>query len=257
MNWRGIKTALAIASCACAVLAKDKKDKPVFSENFESGKIDPAKWDQRVEGTAMIAVEKVDGAHGKYALHVHYPDMAMRSYAFVVATHLPETVKSHFFGRVYIKVTPGMGNTHNPLIFAGEPGWPLSKFNEIGTYRGPWMPSWQENKSLAGHGRGEVVYHAEDGPPLDRWFLLEWEFNDAPSSITFWVDGKQVECTMNGQKVDTVKIRLKPKGSDTLSNLVGGFVEFGFGARVWGAPPKGFDVYYDNIAIGTKRIGPK
>jgi hypothetical protein len=48
------------------------------------------------------------------------------------------------------------------------------------------MPSYQENKSPAGHGRGEVVSHADDGPPLDRWFLLEWEFNDNPSSITFW-----------------------------------------------------------------------
>jgi hypothetical protein len=42
---------------------------------------------------------------------------------------------------------------------------------------------------------------------------------------------------MNGQKVDRVKFAWR-KGSDTVSNLVGGFVEFGFGARVWGAPPK-------------------
>ena len=253
MNLREIKIALAVCCCACAALAKDR---PVFRENFESGKIDSAKWDQRVQGTATIAVEKVDGARGKYALHVHYPDMAARSYAFVVATHLPDSVKTHFFGRAYIKITPGLGNTHNPLIFAGESGWPISKFNEIGTYRGTWMPSYQENKSPAGHGRGEVVYHAEDGPPLDRWFLLEWEFNDNPSSIMFWVDGKPVECAMNGQKVDAVKFAW-PKGSDSVNNLVGGFVEFGFGARVWGAPPKGFDVYYDDIAIGTKRLGSK
>ena len=38
--------------------------------------------------------------------------------------------------------------------------------------------------------------------------------------------------------------------------LVGaGYQEFGFGARVWGAPPKGFDVYYDDIAIDTRRVG--
>jgi hypothetical protein len=41
-----------------------------------------------------------------------------------------------------------------------------------------------------------------------------------------------------------------------VNDLVGGFKEFGFGARVWGAPPKGFDVFYDDIAIGTTRIGP-
>jgi hypothetical protein len=61
---------------------------------------------------------------------------------------------------------------------------------------------------------------------------------------------------VNGQKADTVTFAW-PKGSTTVNDLIGGYVEFGFGARVWGAPPKGFDVYYDNIAIGTKRIGPK
>ena len=101
------------------------QSKPVFEESFESGKLDPAVWDQRVTGTATAAVEAVDGAHGKYALHIHYPDMAARSYAFVVATHLPDSVKTHFFGRAYVKIAPGLGTTHNPLIFAGEPGWPI------------------------------------------------------------------------------------------------------------------------------------
>ncbi len=229
---------------------------PVLSESFESGKLDPAVWEQRVMGTATIAVEAADGAHGKYALHVHYPDMAARSYAFAVATHLPESVRSHFFGRVYMKVVPGLGATHDPLIFAGEPGWPLSKFNEIGTYKATWQPSYQENKSPAGQGRGEITYHAETGPPADKWFLLEWEFNDAPSSITYWVDGEKVMTLVSGEKKDSVKFAW-PKGSETVNGLTGGgFQELGLGARVWGAPPQGFDVYYDDLAIGTARLGP-
>ena len=96
--------------------------KPIFTENFESGKMYPAVRDQRVAGTATIAVEPADGAHGKYALHVHYPDMAVASYEFVVATQLPDSVRTHFFGRAYMKITPTLGTTHDPLIFAGEPG---------------------------------------------------------------------------------------------------------------------------------------
>lgn len=229
--------------------------KPVLQESFESGKIDPAVWDTRVTGTAAAAVEAVDGAHGKYAFHVHYPDMAARSYAFIVAIHLPSSVRTHFFGRAYMKIEPGLGTTHNPLIFAGEPGWPISKFDEIGTSRGFFMPSYQENKSAAGQGRGEVTYRSETPPPMNKWFLLEWEFNDDPSTITMWIDGERLMDTMNGEKVDMVKFAW-PKGSTTVSGLVGGFQEFGFGARVWGAPPQGFDVYYDDIAISTERIGP-
>jgi hypothetical protein len=245
---------VALASIFCFSLSAQSK--PVLADNFESGKLDPAVWDQRVNGTDTIAVEKVDGAHGKYALHVHVPDMAARNgYAFAVASHLPESVHSHLFGRVYMKITPGLGMTHDPLIFAGGPGWPLSKFEEIGTYRGTWQPSYQENKSLAGQGRGEATYHAETGPPFDKWFLLEWEFNDDPATITYWLDGEKVMTMEGGEKVDMVKF-VWPKGSTTTSGLVGGFQELGLGARVWGSPAQGFDIWYDDLAIGTARLGP-
>src|SRR5664279_4595395 len=233
--------------------------KPLFTENFESGKIDPAVWDTRVTGTATIAVDAVEGAHGKFALHVHYPEAAANSYAFVVATHLPDSIKTHFFGRAYVMAASDMGRGHNPLIFAGEPGYPLSKFTEIGMYRGTWQPSYQENKSLQGQGRGEVTYHAESGPPVGKWFLLEWEFNDDPASITYWVDGEKV-LTLVGpekEKKETVTF-VWPKGSTTASGLIGpsGYSELGVGARVWGAPAKTFDLFYDDIAIGTSRLGP-
>jgi hypothetical protein len=246
-----IKTFVTLTLFAATLAAQ----KPVFTENFESGKIDPAVWDSRVAGTATVAVEEVEGGHGKYALHVHYPDMAAASYAFVVATHLPDSVRTHFFGRAYMKVSPGLGTTHNPLIFAGEPGWQISKFHEIGTSRGMWMPSYQENKSKRGEGRGEITYRTETAPAYGKWFLIEWEFNDDPSTITFWIDGEKISTTVAGEKVDTVKFDW-PKGSGTVKNLVGGYSEFGFGARVWGAPPVGFDVWYDDIAIGTSRLGP-
>ena len=56
-------------------------------------------------------------------------------------------------------------------------------------------------------------------------------------------------------RVDTVKFTW-PKGSLMTSGLVGGFQEFGLGARVWGAPQQGFDVYDDDIAVSTERIVP-
>lgn len=116
------------------------------------------------------------------------------------------------------------------------------------------MPSYQENKSLAGQGRGEITYRSATNPPVDKWFLLEWEFNDAPSSITMWIDGEKLVVPQGEQKLDKVTFAW-PKGSETVNNLVGGYKEFGFGARVWGAPQKAFDVYYDDIAIGTERLG--
>jgi hypothetical protein len=238
--------------------------KPVLTEDFESGKINTAVWDVRQKGGETIAVEPVEGAHGKYALHVHYPESERGDYAFIVATHLPDSVRSHYFGRAYMKISPtAPPKSHAPLIFTGEPGWPISKFEEIGLSNGDWMPSYQENKSAAGQGRGEDTHRSSVEPPADKWFLLEWEFNDNPTTITMWVDGQLVPNKVGGQDVTVVPFvwpkpnpnAATPVDSKT-SNLVGGYQEWGFGNRVWQVPAPSTDFYYDDIAISTSRIGP-
>src|SRR5579864_3066554 len=87
------------------VSALGAQTKPIFSEGFESGKLDPAIWDVRTMGAATVAVEAVEGAHGKYALHAHYPEMTRGAYAMAIATHLPDSLSTHVFGRAYMKIT--------------------------------------------------------------------------------------------------------------------------------------------------------
>jgi hypothetical protein len=104
-----------------------------------------------------------------------------------------------------MKISPAAPTkSHAPLIFTGEPGWPISKFQEIGLSNGDWMPSYQENKSAAGQGRGEDTHRSTSEPPADKWFLLEWEFNDNPTTITMWVDGQLVPNKVGGQDVTVV-----------------------------------------------------
>ena len=93
--------------------------------------------------------------------------------------------------------------------------------------------------------------------------LLEWEFNDNPTTITMWVDGQLVPNKVRGQDVTVVPFvwpkpnpnAVTPVDSKT-SNLVGGYQEWGFGNRVWQVPAPATDFYYDDIAISTSRIGP-
>jgi hypothetical protein len=245
-----MKHALVVS---CLALSAFAQTKPIFVEDFESGQIDPSVWEQRITGAATIQVQQQQAAHGKYALQVHYPDMAAQSYAFLIASHLPEPLKGHIFGRAYVRIEPSLSQQHTVLVLAGAAGWPISKFEEIGVYKGMLQPSYQENKSPRGQGRGEDVRHGE-ALPTGKWFLLEWEFNDNPSTLTIWVNGQTSPVTEAGQKVDLSSFKW-PANSDNNRNLVGGFEEFGLGARVWGAAQGGFDVYYDDIALGTTRIG--
>lgn len=244
---------IPIVFASLLALSAAYAQKPVFTENFESGQIDSKVWDQRTQGTATLKIQQDQVAHGKYALQIHYPEMSQQSFAFLVAPHLPDSVKGHFFGRASVKIDPATPPNHTVLVFGGAAGWPLSKFEEIGVYKNTFQPSYQENKSPRGQGRGEDVRHGED-VPLGKWFLLEWEFNDDPSTLTIWVDGKLSHVIAGDGKLDAASFKW-PKGSDTAKGLVGGFEELGLGARVWGPVPQAFDVYYDDIAIGATRMG--
>jgi hypothetical protein len=245
------------ALIACCVLplagAAFAQSAPLLFEDFESGQLNP-QWEKRITGDATLQVQKDQTAHGAYALQVHYPAMATRAYAMLMAPHLPDTLRGHLFGRAYVKIAPGLPPSHTVLLLSGGPHWPISKFEEIGVYQGKLQPSYQENKSPRGQGRGEDVRHGE-AFPMGKWFLLEWECSDDPTTLTIWVDGRQSPVTEGDQSVGLSSFKW-PKGTENTKNLVGVFEEFGIGARVWGAVPEGFDIYYDDIAIGAKRIGP-
>ena len=68
---------------------------PLFSEDFESGTLDPAVWTKEVTGANVISVQSDKVAHGKYALKVSCPAPSSRTWAFIAARHLPEALRQH------------------------------------------------------------------------------------------------------------------------------------------------------------------
>jgi hypothetical protein len=215
---------------------------PAFTEDFESGELKADVWAPAVTNGGTVTVQQDVAAHGKYALKAHYPTPATgRPYAFAVVKHLPESLKGHLFGRAYVNFPNPIPAGHVLFITAGSEGWPVSNFMEIGNRQNKAQLSYQQNgKDVQ---RGETMI-AGPAYPIGKWFCLEWEFNDTPDTISIWIDGEKV--------VDN-----KPAGfRGTNENLIKGFVEAGFGFRSWGNVPNGFDVYYDDIAFGTSRIGP-
>src|SRR3569833_3959531 len=105
-----------------------------------------------------------------------------------------------------MKISPAAPASHTVLVLAGASGWPQSKFEEIGIFRNALQPSYQENYSARGQGRGEDVRHG-DALPLDKWFLLEWEFNADPTTLTGWVDGEISRVTQGYQKADVSEFK--------------------------------------------------
>jgi hypothetical protein len=224
---------------------------PVFSEDFESGKIDPAIWDTRVANQAEVKLQSTVVHGGKFAFQVHYPKGVNGSYGFIVAPHLPDAVRTHLFGRAYVYITAGMPGGHDPLLSAGTAGWPKSNFLEVGASGGKnVMASYQQNS--AKDPNGETISKMNPPYPVAKWFCLEWEFNDHPDSINVWIDGQPVGELKNF----SFKPRTGGGGAVKGDELVKGFNDFAIGFRYWGSAKNEYDIYYDDIVIDTKRVGP-
>jgi hypothetical protein len=231
--------AVALALAAAAGLAA-QQSKPLFSEDFESGGLDKNIWSQEVTGDNVLKVQQDKAAHGKYALLARCPAPSQRTYAFIVAKNLPEAVRQRHFGRAYVYITPKLPDRHTIFLTAGTPGFPKYKYQEVATLNGRFQLTYVDQVN-----GGEDWHTGGNNVPLDRWFLLEWEFNDHPDTATVWVDGEK-----------TYETPFTVKASGATTDLVGGFTDVAFGFRLWGAAPNAFDVYYDDIAIDTARIGP-
>ena len=214
---------------------------PAFSEDFESGRLSTNIWTQVATGGNIIAVQSEKTAHGRYALRVSCPAPSNKTWAFITTQHVPEALRQHHFGRAYMFIQPKLPRRHTILIMAGTPGFPMNTYEEVAANRGLWQLSYAE---LRPHGDREDYHHA-GSIPVNRWFCLEWEFNDHPDHATLWVDGTVANDTGFVGKV-----------TGRTNDIIGAFTDFSFGFRLWGAAPEAFDVYYDDLALDTKRIGP-
>jgi len=214
---------------------------PLFSEDFESGRLDPKRWTVNVTGENLVSVQPARAAHGRFALKVSCPAPSDKTWAFVSVNHLPDSLREHHFGRAYLFITPKPPARHTIFLMAGTPGFPFNKFQEVAAANGRIQLTYVE---LTPKGNNED-YHSGGAFPLGRWFCLEWEFNDRPNHAAVWIDGQPA--------YETGFVSRVTRASEL---LVGGFTDFFFGFRLWGAAPEAFDIYYDDIALDTKPIGP-
>ena len=211
--------------------------KPVFAENFESGVINKDVWTVDATGDAIVTVQADKAAHGKYALLARCPAPARGTHAYLRMANLPVPLQHHHFGRAYVYITPVVPDRHTVLIQSGTTD-AKSKYFEVATSHGDFQTTFTNDA-------GGEDWHPGPTIPLGRWFLLEWEFNDQPDEETIWVDGEKMMDSPFTFKTATQS-----------SGLIGAFTNVAFGFLLRGAAPVPFDVYYDDIALDTQRIGP-
>ena len=235
----------------------------LICEDFETGSIDPAKWETSSKG-GTLAVQTQQVAHGKYALHLQGLGSGSDDWTTLFAKNVPAALKTATtFGRasMYFSDTAS-ASLHIQFPFAGSTGTgsgsgpaPTEKLRylEVGSYNGQWQLSMDIH---------DVTPNVEDSAyagakiPTGKWVCIEWELEDQPDRITLWVAGAQVGV------FDNMHINYSSDGTKSggaiyqgkSSGLIGVFDTFGIGFHDW-HPTKAFDVYYDDVVLDTKRVG--
>ncbi len=235
----------------------------LFCEDFETGRIDPTKWDlvQGAGGTAVVQQQVV--AHGKYAMQVHGL-ASVSDYALIVTKSAPPGLRGTHYGRAYYLITPKpLTSGHTQMVFAGTNGTgaangpgPFTKlrYMEVANINGGWQIGFDllDIAPLV-----EEVAYPSGSPqvPTMLWTCLEWQFSDQPDAVNLWVDGMFIG-VFDDQHVSFPGGHTPgtPLYNGKSSGLIGEYTLFGFGFHDW-HPNKAFDIYYDDIVLDTKRVG--
>ncbi|HET6283700.1 MAG TPA: hypothetical protein VFH73_22285 [Polyangia bacterium] len=227
----------------------------LFCEDFESGQIDPGKWATPTANGGTFMLQQKIVAHGKYAVQFHgNPNLAQPDYAYLIWKNAPAAMAKHNFGRAYFYITPKPHDIDMGMIYGGTAGFPKPTYLSIANHSTGWQLGFIK---LSGSPGGEVQAYPRPDIPVAVWTCLEWEFNDQPTSINVWVDG-QVVGSLTNQKIDYPggHVPGSPLYNGMNSDLIGAFTDFGIGYYDW--HPQGrpaFDLYYDDIVLGTTRPG--
>jgi hypothetical protein len=226
----------------------------VFCEDFEEGQIDATKWDMQAKGGDTLMVEQQTVAHGRYAAQFHgvASPTGGSGYVYLISKNAPMSLQTHNFGRAYFYISPKVTSNNLGLVFGGTSGFPDLTYMSIASHSSGWQFGFIK---LDGSPQGESQAYPPSKVPVNTWTCLEWEFNDQPDEINVWGDGAAIG-SLNAN--DVAYPSNHPAGSifnNMSSGLIGAFTDFGIGFYDWHPGGFDFDVYYDDIVLGTQRVG--
>ncbi len=215
-----------------------------FCEGFEGGALRSQEWSG---ASSAIRIEQGRAARGGYALHVTAP--AQPGGATIKHTRTLTVARDVVFVRMFVYAAGPLPLRNFSFLKVGGTLAGQRYFWSSGGIRQPWddpagivrpfMNShWVENPDPAMHpGRKSMTVPF----PSDRWVCVEVEMRPQARSLAYWLDG---------QPVPEIK----------LDNPMGTFwfppVQYlDIGLQHPHPETQGFDLWIDDVALATSRIG--
>jgi hypothetical protein len=212
------------AGCAGSTLA--------LCDDFEKGALDTKLWKvMQSKGSATLDASR--GARGsKASVHIHVDPGSDTMVGLIESATFP-ALKAKLFARAFIFI-PGamatslfMGDRHSRLIYA-QGATPSGEY-ALGIWNGGLI---QNHYSKTDDSQDTKML-----PPFDEWFCLEYELDSA---------GGNVKAYLNDVEITALRHSGWPASNiDTLM----------FGVDRYGSFPVAEDIWFDDLAVDSARIG--
>jgi hypothetical protein len=227
------------AEPSCATTGKNL----LLCEDFENialgGGLDPAVWSTDKGASATVGVDDTQFKHGKHALHLHTLPDANKALFHETKTFPLPNGKNSLYGRANFMVGAGLKVPTDHTNFFEASG----KVNGVsGNYRyGAAGAKFFANYNPGDPGKGSMT-----PVPVGVWACLEWAFLGDTNEMHFWIDGKEL-----------TDVAVPPTGVNGTVWTAPKFDSFYFGWITYATDVASdhYDIWYDDIAIDTARIG--
>jgi hypothetical protein len=227
------------AAPGCATTGKNL----LLCEDFENialgGVLDPAVWSMDKGASATVGVDDKQFKNGKHSLHLHtLPDANKALFHATKIFPLPNG-KNSLYGRANFMVGAGLNVPTDHTNFFEASG----KVNGVsGNYRYGAAGA----KIFANYNPGDPGKSSKTAVPVGVWACMEWAFLGDTNEMHFWIDGKEL-----------TDVAVPPTGVNGTVWTAPKFDSLYFGWITYATDTASdhYDIWYDDIAIDTARIG--
>ncbi len=224
---------------SCATTGKNLLICDDFEAEALGGAPDPTIWTVDKGVGATVAVDDSQFRHGKHALHLHtLPDSNKALMHETKTFPLPGGTNS-LYGRANVMIAAGLTVPKDHTNFFEASG----KVNgQDGNYRYGAAGA----KFFANYNPGDPGESSKTAVPVGVWSCVEWAFLGDTNEMRFWIDDKEI-----------TDLAVPPAGVNGKVWTAPNFNSFYFGWITYATDTASdhYDIWYDDVAIDTARIG--
>jgi hypothetical protein len=224
---------------SCATTGK----KFLLCEDFEGidlgGVPDPTIWKIDKGMGATVAVDDAQFKHGKHAIHLHTLATASKALLHETKTFPLPGGKNSIYGRANFLLGQGINvpKNHTNLFEAS------GKVNGV---NGNYRYGSSNGHFLANYNPGDPTKSSATNIPKGVWSCMEWAFLGDTNEMRFWLDG--VELT--DIAIPSTGVKGMVWTAPTFNSLYFGWITY-----AQDMASDHYDIWYDDIALDTARIG--